>query len=308
MGKHAILLSGITGFVGSHLAENFSKKYSVIGLVRNNSDLWRYNEIKNPNIRLINQDDEQQLSELKQFTPTVFVHAAWGGVPAGKRDDWYAQSENILLTTRLLQLAHSVGIKHFISFGSQAEYGVFSGRVNDDHPCQPVTAYGVAKLAALKVIEAFCTQHNMNWNWFRLFSIYGTRESMNWLIPSVIKNALLNKNMEMTLCEQRYDYLSGTDLSTAVEKVIENQPENGTFNLSSNRSIALRTIVEKIIDKTNTEGKFQFGALPYRPNQVMHMEGNSERFFNTFHFQPESDWDIEIQKLIAYYRPKITNE
>ncbi len=302
--KGVVLLTGITGFLGSHIAEQLSKSYTVIGLVRNSSDLWRYEEIKNENIHLISTGDEDYRKQVELFAPRFLIHCAWNGVAAGDRDNWPAQIENVSFTLKLLQLAKDLQINQFIGLGSQAEYGLFSGSIDETYPCKPYSAYGAAKLATLNVIESYCTQHHINWYWLRIFPMYGTRESMNYFIPSVIQNAVENADMDLTLCEQRYGYMYVGDFCEAIIKVLETKPFPGVYNLAANTAIRLRDIIELIVQKTGTSGRFRFGALPYRNNQVMHMEGNSNAFFNTFEFVPKSDLKTKMDELIDYYKNK----
>lgn len=305
MKKGVVLLTGITGFLGSHIAEQLSRNYTVIGLLRNSSDLWRYEEIKNENIYLINTGDKDYKIQLELFAPQFLIHCAWSGVTAGERDNWSAQIENIPFTVNLLQLANELHIKQFIGLGSQAEYGLFSGSIDESYPCKPYSAYGAAKLATLNVIETYCTQHNITWYWLRIFPMYGTREGITWFIPSVINNALENAGMDLTGCEQRYGYLYVKQFSKAIEKILESGSFPGVYNLAAKGSIRLRDVIEMIITKTNTTGNFNFGELPYRNNQVMHMEGNADKFANTFNVTLEYKFETGIDELINYYKTKL---
>ena len=304
MDKSAILLTGITGFLGSHIAEYLSANYFIIGVIRSSSDLSRYNEIKNTNIRLVNIDDPEYKKIIQEFQPNVIIHCAWSGVSASDRDEWETQIQNISYTYELLKLSESLKIKRFICLGSQAEYGVFDGRVDEQHECKPTSAYGASKMATLNIVETYCNQNQIPWYWLRIFPMYGTREALNWFIPSVIKTALENGNMDLTSCEQRYGYLYVTEFCRALEKIIISDSFPGVYNLASDKSIQLRSIVELIINKTQTKGIFKFGTLPYRKNQVMHMEGNSEKYFRTFNFIPNQDFETNIEKVIKYYRLK----
>lgn len=305
MRNKVVLLTGITGFLGSHIAEYLSKNYIVVGLIRNSSELWRCEEIKNENIKLVNTDDHGYRQQLEAMAPGFLIHCAWGGVAAGDRDDWSSQVKNVGFTYNFLQLAKDLGIKCFIGLGSQAEYGTFSGSVDETHNCKPLSAYGAAKLATSIIVESFCTQNDLNWYWLRIFPMYGTREGLTWFIPSVIKNALENADMELTGCEQKYGYLYVKEFCRAIEKVLQSGNHPGVYNLAANSSIRLRDVIEMIINKTKTTGSFKFGALPYRKNQVMHMEGNSEKFFNTFDFLPVSDFETNMEELIQYYKLKL---
>ena len=290
-----IIVSGITGFIGSHIAEVLSKEHVIVGLIH--SGFNRIDEIKNNNIWLA------PLGKSEIGQADVFIHCAWGGVTAAERNDWRAQAKNISLIFEMLEIANRAGCKHFIALGSQAEYGVFNGRVDETYPCKPTTAYGAAKVACSHVVEAFCEAHGMKWNWLRLFSVYGTRESINWFIPSVIMNALRGKDMELTKCEQKYDYLPAPIVAQYIRQVIET-PVSGIFNLSSNGSISLKEIVNYIKKETKTTAKLNL-TLPYREGQVMHMEGNSELFMDIFHDSsfPFTLNDLDI--VIENYKSKL---
>ena len=305
MKPDSILLSGATGFLGGHFAEYFSLKgYKVIALVRNSSDLSACNEFLNDNIIFINTDSANYKELIREHNPKTFIHSAWGGVTAKGRNDWNVQAENILMTIRFLVLAEELKIKKIISFGSQAEYGNFNGRIKEDAVCNPVSAYGAAKLAALDILKSFCDLHSINWFWLRLFSLFGTRENNEWLIPSVINNLIANKPMDMTACEQRYDYLYIKDFCKAIEKVIEIKSESGIFNLGSNTSFQLKEMIEKIKTLVNPKGVLNIGALPYRHNQVMHMEGDSKKFMQQFNFTIASDFDRNLKEVVNYYMNK----
>lgn len=305
MEKEKVLLTGISGFLGSHIAEHLSEKYSIIGLIRSSSDLWRYDEIANRNIQLVSYDSPSFEEILIGHKPSYLIHCAWGGVSASERNDWQIQLQNITFTFDILNTAKKAGVKQFIGLGSQAEYGIFSGDIDENLKCNPNSPYGACKLATLAIVESFCYQNEIEWQWLRIFPMYGTRESLTWFIPSVIKNALLNENMELTNCEQKYGYLYVKDFCEGIEKILNSKSNSGVYNFASNSAIQLRNIIEKIISKTKTTATFKIGALPYRPNQVMHMEGNSQKFYSTFDFFPRNDFDTNIDLLIQYYRHKL---
>jgi len=300
-----ILLTGATGFIGSHLAEDLAfGNYRVIALVRNNSDLWRCKEFNNDNIVYVNVDKENFKETLSKFTPSVLIHAAWQGVAVKKRNEWNVQVENVTILTNLLILAQELGIKKMIGLGSQAEYGIFSGRINEDAPCNPVSAYGAAKMASLNIFKAFCESNSIDWIWLRLFSFYGTRENPESLIPSVIRNISHDKPMDLTPCEQRYDYLYIKDFTKAISKILEHGNKSGVFNLSSNSSVRLKEIIVKIRNAVNPNAVLKFGALPYRPNQIMHMEGDSTKFNSCFNFHVESGFEKNLNEVVRYYSNK----
>ena len=60
-------------------------------------------------------------------------------------------------------------------------------------------------------------------------------------------------------------------------------------------------MIQKIKSYVNPDAVLNFGALPYRPNQVMHMEGDSTKFNDQFNFKIESDFDTTIRETVKYY-------
>lgn len=301
MNSKTILLTGASGFIGSHLAEDLlSANYRVVALVRRNSDLWRCQDFENKELFYVYLDDDNFVREIELYNPDVLIHSAWGGVSMSGRNDWNTQVRNIVFSTKVFTLAHEVGIKKIIALGSQAEYGVFEDRINEDAPCRPVTAYGAAKLATLDIFKSYCEVNGINWFWLRLFSLYGTRENPEWLISSAVHNMYHGKPMDMTPGEQRYDYLYIKDFSKAVRKVVESTTESGVYNLGSDTSIQLKDLVTEIRSIVNPGAVLNFGALPYRNNQVMRMEGDSSRFNRHFDFSVQGDYKKNLIEVVNY--------
>jgi len=298
-----ILLSGASGFLGSHLAEHLSAAgYLVVAIIRKKSDLWRCKEFENKNLVFVNIDSVDFKETIQKYNPTAFIHAAWQGVTSKERNDPVVQMLNVVFTNRLLTVANELGIKKIICFGSQAEYGNFNGRINEEGRCYPFSTYGAAKLAALSDFKSFCELNSINWFWLRLFSVYGTREGNSWLIPSAIRNILADKPMDLTQCEQRYDYMYAKDFTAAIASVLTTASDSGIFNVSSNSSVQLKHIIENIKNSINPNAVLNFGALSYAKNQVMHMEGNSDKFYRQFNFKISSDFENNIKEVVSYYK------
>ena len=305
MNPQTIVLTGASGFLGSHLAQELAANgFRVIALVRSKSDLWRCNEFEGGKLVFLNGDAKDCRSSLQKYKPSILIHSSWQGVAPAEREDADIQARNIQYTTWLLNLARELNIKKIIAFGSQAEYGYFDGRINEEAVCNPVSAYGNAKFTALGALRSFCEDHSVNWFWIRLFSIYGTRENREWLFPSVIINARNNFPMDLTKCEQKYDYLYVKDFCRAMIKMLETECASGIFNLTSNSSTQLKGMIETIRNMVNPDAVLNFGALPYRQNQVMQMEGDSSKFNKQFSFKIKSTFEDNIRQVVNYYLNK----
>lgn len=300
-----ILLTGVTGFLGSNLLKALlENNFYVIGLKRSSSDIWRIKDfLNNDNLELFDIDKTSFENIFKNKSADILIHSAWSGVKADERKSITKQIENFDFAFKLYTSAISIGIKKIISFGSQAEYGKFEGRINEDYPCNPTEAYGLTKLFTNKLLQNLSEQKNIVWFWIRLFSLFGPKEDSNWLIPHSINKMLNEENIDLTICEQKYDYLYIEELCKGIILLLESE-KSGIYNFSSNMSVQLKEILLMIKDITKSNSKLNFGALQYRDNQIMNMEGDSTKLYKEINFNtiPPIKGLIEM---IYYYKKNI---
>lgn len=302
-----VVITGITGFIGSNLAEKFLQEgYQVIGIIRESSDLSRCQEFLHQ-IKIIYNDDPfiyQKIRELDQFS---LVYCAWNGVESEFRDDWTKQAENIGYLVKILEILNESKLDKIIFLGSQAEYGRIDKIVKEDATSDLLSAYGVIKASSRLILEAYAKKNNINWIWLRVFSVFGQKESTKWLIPSLIQRMKNQDVMDFTSCEQKYAYMYIKDFSDVVEKIVNGRVVSGVYNLSGNNPIKLKTIIETIRNFVNPNFKLNFGVLPTRSDQSMILAGNTEKIQKQIGVINFTDFNIAIQETIRYYKD-ITND
>jgi nucleoside-diphosphate-sugar epimerase len=299
MKKNTIVITGVNGFIGANIAMHFlTGGYKVIGLVRSTSNLSRCAAfIENAAFTLLHYEDVKLAEQLMAQTDLVLIHTAWQGVTAQERMDWSIQFKNLELGFKLLQLAKECSFTTVIGLGSQAEYGSFEGRVDENYPCNPNTAYGLNKHLLSQLWGRFCEESNMQWYWLRLFSVYGLLEDEHWFITNLITRLQKNEDIALTAGEQQYDYLFVEDLAKNIEALINTGGASGIYNLSANQSIQLKAVAGMVKELIPSTGELLFGKIPYRENQIMHMEGNSEKFKTQFGLKAEN-MQLNISKMI----------
>jgi nucleoside-diphosphate-sugar epimerase len=299
-----ILLTGATGFLGSHIAEALLKdKHQLILTKRGSSDLWRCTSFASL-CKWTNTDNENWEDDIRNFNPSVIINTAWDGVSANYRENWVSQINNLFFQQKLLSIASETGVELIIGMGSQAEYGEFNGCVNELYPANPTSAYGAAKLCALTLLKTFCEQNNIRWYWFRLFSCFGERESEDWLIPSAIKKMLTSDGMDLTSGEQKYSYLYIKDVARLFSAAVDSLAENGVYNISSATQRSLKEVLTLVREYIDPSFKLNWGRLPYRKNQSMLNGGDMQKTIEAFHFTESSDWEQNLYKTIEYYTNK----
>lgn len=301
-----IILTGATGFLGSHVAEVLlAEGHELLLLKRKSSKLFNCQQIQQKVLWLDN-DNDLWIKEAGDFRPEVIIHCAWNGVAATEREDWDTQLSNLTLMEELFQVARISSTKQIVCLGSQAEYGMFSGCIDESHWINPTTKYGITKLVALQVLRSFATINQIEWQWLRIFSVYGERESKNWLIPSTICKMLSGStSMDCTKGEQIYSYLYVKDFAKAVCMTVGAKGKSGIYNICSSEAIRIIDLLHLIKEQTCPAFELHIGSLPYREGQSMRMLGNMNKFLSAFGQYEESTLTDQLPYLITYYRNNV---
>ena len=298
-----VVVTGATGFIGSAITgELLAKGHTVVLLTRSTSDLSRL-QARTGWVNLAAESwREASLREtLMGYSPEAFVHCAWQGVGGGDRNAAWQITENLRLTADALELAKDIGCSHWVSLGSQAEYGNPNRPIDEQYPTQPTTLYGKAKLMAGEASRSFCEAQGMISSVMRVFSTYGPGDAPSWFIPYIIRQFLSGKAPKLTACEQKWDYLYVNDAARAVVSVVERRA-GGVFNLGSGQAQPLREVVELIRRELGTNLTPDYGAVAYRPDQVMWLEADISRLIHATGWQPIVDLETGIRTTLAYAR------
>ena len=232
--------------------------------------------------------------------PETLVHVAWAGVAGGDRND-LRQIANIAATASLLEEAIAAGATSFVGFGSQAEYGRQGRKTDEKAPTEPTTLYGHSKLAACRVTEAMCRLREVRHAWLRVFSVYGPRDNAHWLIPSLIAKLQAGQVVDLTACEQIWDFLYIDDAAEAATAVVENPSASGVFNLGSGTGYPLRDVVSLLRDIVRPGGELGFGRIPYRPDQVMHLQADIARLRGATGWNPAVELKAGLEATARWF-------
>jgi nucleoside-diphosphate-sugar epimerase len=300
-----VLITGATGFIGSYVLRRFmqDQRAEVAILLRDHSDTWRIDDVLEKAVCVrVNLDDRQAVrTALRRFGPDMLIHLAWQGVPGVFRND-KEQIRNIGRTLDLLEQSCDVGAKSFIGLGSQAEYGPRQGPIGEDAPLRPTTVYGAAKVSTCLLARQFCERNMMRFVWLRLFSSYGPKDSPSWMIPSVILDLIQNRRPLLTEGRQLWDYLYVTDAAEAVYLAGQTPGATGIFNLGSGRVEMICKIVEHIRNVIDPALPLGFGEVPYRDNQVMHLQAKIDRLQASVGWRPNVMLDEGLKQTVNWYR------
>jgi len=303
-----VIVTGATGFIGFNLVNALLEKgYNVLAIVHRNSQ--NINRIpKSPSLKIIELDVDEisKLSSMINEEYDVFINLAWVGTKGDDRNIKELQDSNHGYTLETISVAHQLGCKTFIGAGSQAEYGICNEQISELTECNPVTAYGKAKLWSTIDGCKLCEQYNMDYKWSRIFSIYGPGDYQKTLVISLIDKMLLNEDINLTKCIQKWNYLYVKDAVEALIKLFEVKCVNGIYNIGGTDNRELKDFINEISKLIDTKSRLNYGAVSYPETGMVSIQPSVDKLINETNWKPATSFEEGIKEIIIA-RKKILN-
>lgn len=297
------LITGASGFIGARIATLLEASVALHTLSRNPNP---------PHTRAIHHSaDLRDPHALQQIVadsaPNVILHLAATGVTEHQHDMAHLLAVNVLGTANLLAAAATQPQPpHVIIAGSWFEYAA----PTDTRPLQESgllsakMPYSASKLAAQALAQHYAQK--MPLTWLRVFSVYGVGERLPRLAPYIIEQARHTARIELTACEQVRDYVYVDDIAHGFMVAAQHPPQDGTLrvlNLASGNGVRLRDFVQQLALHLAARGlspEIDFGAKPYRPDELMHAVGDVRRQRQTFDWQPQISLNEGLARMVAH--------
>ena len=232
----------------------------------------------------------------------AFFHLAWVGNDGNNRNNMELQTANIRYALNACRAAYDLNCRVFIGAGSQAEYGHANEVLTPDTPCFPEIGYGMAKLCAGQMTRLECHRMGIDHIWPRFLSVYGPYEQVTSMTISTIVKLLNNEVPALTAGEQIWDYLFADDAAEALYDMAVNGRDGVVYTVGGGEARPLREYVEIIRNSIDPDLQIDFGAIPYTPNQLMHLEADISALTDDTGFLPHTRFEDGIQKTIEWVR------
>lgn len=247
-----------------------------------------------------------QTPAMRHFAPPLDVcyHFAWSGTDLETRDDLHVQIMNIDHALDAMEMARRLGCSRFVGAGSQAEYGTvpYGQRLTASTPANPVTCYGIAKLAAGLFCRQAAKQAGMAVNWVRITSVYGPMDKEYTLVISSIRKFLRGEHVGFTKGEQIWDYLYSEDAAQALYLIGLRGKPDIPYVLGSGEPLRLADCIASLAAAVDQHADYALGELPYRNAQVTYLCADISELTNDTGFTPSISFAEGIRRTIAWCR------
>jgi len=302
---YRILVSGASGFIGSHLVKAFIKiGHDVVALVQPNSNLWRLEECFDRISILKNRLEDLDIGTVKEPLKGVKIiyHLAAAGVNRLSQNEDIILQSNILGTLHILKLARALEVERFIYCGSCFECSP-GFQISEDQIPMPVSEYGVSKSAAWMLVNMFYYRYGLPVVTFRPFTVYGPFEAGYRLIPSTIIKAINKLDIELTTGEQMRDFVFIKDAIDILIKSINFSSCIGeTFNICTGVATSVKDTVHLILELCGSSVKPIFGARACQDTEGMSWSGNPQKTAQRLGWQAKTDLRQGLQETIEWFK------
>ncbi len=261
------LITGAAGFIGSHLANRLLKENNSVICLDNFSDYYNPNlkedNIKdildNENFQLVRGDILNQNLLLKTIKDNsveyVFHLAAQPGVRFSVQYPEITNKINVEGTLNVLNAALKSDIKKLIFASSSSIFGKNKRLpIDENHPTEPISPYGVSKLAAEKYCNVFRDISGLNITILRYFTVYGPRMRPDLGISIFFKKALSNDKIEIFgTGDQTRDFTYIDDAIDAT--LLACKKGKDVYNIGGGKRTDINSLISQIKKITNSKSE-----------------------------------------------------
>lgn len=296
--KNGFVVTGGTGFIGRAFVQYcISIGEKVLVVVRPTSK--NIDRIPQSNlVSILKYDLETNLNEENLPSGyTFFVNFAWNHTDREGRFDTKGQTQNILSTIKAVELAKKLGCSKFIGIGSQAEYGLVNGTIDENTATSPVIPYGICKLASCQLAKIRCQQLKLEFNWIRVFSVYGFGDHSGTLLDSLISAIREKKTINLSSGEQSWNYLFIDDVAEGVFQLALFGQNNEIYNLANFEQFKLKEYLYQVVDIFDKDYILSFD----KNNNGQSLNVNMEKVAKTIDWRPKVSFFEGMSKIKAKY-------
>jgi nucleoside-diphosphate-sugar epimerase len=237
-----VFITGATGFIGSHLVDHLTQRRAAISvLVRDRAD--RILE-KRPQISVVTGDLKRPFSI--GDAATVFHLAAISHVNRALEEPQQTFETNTAGTIGVLEAIRRSPYAQKLVFISTAHvYGApCYVPVDEDHPVHAHEPYAASKLAAEAFVSAYSSAYGIPTVVARLFNTYGPRQHPDFIIPSIIRQALTRDTLTMGNLSPTRDFTYINDVIVALLLLAEDG--RGVYNVASGIEVSIKALVARV--------------------------------------------------------------
>ncbi len=313
-----VLVTGATGFIGSHLVEYLlDAGADVRAMTHYRSDPSLHNleflsREKRESLEIVRGDiaDGFFVNRAVEGCDYVFHLAALIAIPYSYVAPASYVSTNVTGTLNVLEACRSHGTPRLVHTSTSECYGTAQYTpIDEAHPLQGQSPYSASKIAADKLAESYYCSFDLPVVTIRPFNTFGPRQSTRAVIPTIISQLVAGKE-EVCLGSltpvRDFTYVTDT-VRGFIQGAITPDVEGGVFNLGVGKGITIGDLAVKLVELAGSNAKVTCDGDRIRPDnsEVMALISDNAKSREQLGWSPEFSLTEGLTETIEFVRENL---
>lgn len=314
-----VLITGIAGFVGSHLAELLLKKgEEVFGICLPGESLENIQEIKKKlhlaNCNIINFN---QLSKVvKRTNPDEIYHlAAFSSVGKSFKHPLDTIEANIRGTLNLLEILRNIKKKtRILIVGSSDMYGIVKPKdipITEEKTLLPVSPYGSSKAACDLLAYQFYKSYGVQAIRIRAFNHTGPRQGTGFVVPDFasqitnIEAGILPPIIKVGNLSTRRDISDVRDVVRGYYLLMKKGKAGEAYNICSGKAYSIQNVLKVLISLSKKKIKVKIDKKRNRPAEIPVLVGSNSKIRKATGWKPKISLEKTLEDTLNFWRRRV---
>lgn len=308
-----VLVTGGTGFIGSHLVEMLLKKNAKVTVVSSKDNKLFLKDVNNINFLKANLERFEDCREsVKNQDIIMNVAASVGGIEYNMKNPGSVYTKNVLINTNMLEAAKDRGVERYLVVSSACVYKrdcsipTPESEGYEGWPEPTNDGYGWSKRMAEIQGQLYAREFGMKIAIARPYNAYGPRDNFDpktsHVIPALIKRVMDGQDPLVVWGSgnQSRSFLYATDFCKGLMEITEKYPVADPLNIGADEETTIRELVEIIVKHSGKNPKIVFDTT--KPDGQPRRKCDTRKVFEKIGFKAEVPLEKGIKETIEWYK------
>jgi GDP-4-dehydro-6-deoxy-D-mannose reductase len=318
------LITGITGFAGSHLAEYLlaeQPEVEVFGIYRWRSRMDNVRHLLD-RLTLLEADlrDYTSIAQaLEESRPDFIFHlAAQSFVPSSWRAPAETLSTNVNGQTNLFEAVRALDLDPVVQIAcSSEEYGMVlpdEVPIRESNPLRPLSPYAVSKVAQDLLGYQYFQSYGLKAVRTRGFNHTGPRRGEVFVLSNFarqlaqIEAGLQEPVIRVGNLSAVRDFTDVRDTVRAYWLAVRRGRPGEVYNIASGTGVSMQEALDQLVDLSGADVRVEVDPERLRPSDVPRLIGDSSRFRKDTGWEPRIPFRQTLEDLLVFWREKLTQK
>lgn len=302
-----ILITGGTGFIGSHVVEAALKKdFEIIVIKRSDSSPQRIEHLIDK-IKIYDIDKVSLNAIFDENNIDCVVHLGSNYIKNHKTVEEVREmiDFNVGFSAQLCEICVEKGVKHFVNTGSFFEYRQKNESLTENSEIYPYNLYSATKVAFHEILKYYANAFDFKVIDLKLSATFGERDNEKMILFLI--RSLLNgsRGIKFSGGEQKWNYTYVKDVAgafiVAIDKIESIEKPYEAVCVGYDKVYSIREIAKILEDISGKQLDIEWGAVPYIQNEIFYANCDNKKAKEFLGWVPQYDFLEGIKNTYNYY-------